>query len=289
MQTLLIAVTSRNNLTLRGTASLERTLDSIRTARETLLREAPVRVALSWVDDGSDDGTDRWLARRLKEDRDEWLLHNELNRGAGPARNQAATRIGSDCIAPFDSDDEMYPDHLLAGWLAMGTPDASGRLPGWASSLCDFGDCDGIHPEWRRRISNSSPCTKLFRRRVWDFVEGFPEAAIYRTTGEEDCDLMSAVATFFMPIHIDRPTMRYWNYPDSHLDRQLPRFRQAPRGARPDAAPPRHQAAYRLRDWFQDQRIRYLKFKLEHLTDPGEFDDLATHFRFEAATAKPGT
>ncbi|MDD3518461.1 MAG: glycosyltransferase [Chromatiales bacterium] len=277
--TLLIAVTSHNNLSLRGTVSLERTLDSIRTARELLRRELPIRVALSWVDDGSDDGTPAWLARRLREERDEWFLHNAVNRFAGAARNQATARIDADVIALFDSDDEMYPEHLLVGWQALNTPDASGRLPGWAISRCDFGGCEDVHPAWAERIANSSPCTKFFRRRVWEFIEGMPDACVYRITTEEDSDATRLAATFFEPAIIGRSTLRYWSYPGSHFDRQSTKFRLPPDEAPREDLSPRQRAAFELRDRLFDARVRYLKDKLERLLDPRSFDDLMTNFR----------
>lgn len=280
MQSLLIVVTSHNNLGDRGAVSLERTLDSIRIAREVLQREAPVRVALSWVDDGSNDGTAQWLAARLRESRDEWLFHNEVNHFIGFARNQAAARIASDIVVPFDSDDEMYPEHLFVGWQALNTADRSGQRPGWVTTSCDFGGCEGIHPEWAERISFTIPSTKFLLRRVWDFVEGWPDPRLYRTTGRDDMDFNVIVETFFPVTRVGQCTARYWNYPGSHLDRQLARFRMAPSEYSEESPGMSAVAHHRLRERMLHFHIGYLKYKLENLMDPHGFDDLVTNFAF---------
>ncbi len=280
MNCLSIAVTSYNNLSLRGVASLERTLDSIRTAREVLRGEAPIRVALVWVDDGSDDGTAQWLGARLRESRDEWFCHNEVNHFIGFARNQAAARIASDIVVPFDSDDEMYPEHLLVGWRALNTVDPSGRRPAWVSTRCDFGGCGEIHPEWAERVALTIPSTKFVLRRVWDFVEGWPDSRLYRTTWGVDIDFDAVVGTFFVVCPVENCTVRYWHYPGSKLDRQLARFKLPPSEQvedLPEAATPDD---HRLRERMLHFHIGYLKYKLERLTDPQGFDDLVTNFAF---------
>lgn len=277
MKTIVVATASYNNLTTRGESTLTRMIDSVRAARAELHRSGLARMVWSWVDDGSTDGTAEWLRARLRPDDAEHLTANETNNWVAVARNMAVARFRSDYVHLFDSDDEMFPGHLVAGVRGLEEPDRDGRRFGVATTRIDMGATDDIHPEWIDVISAIHVNTTFYRREVWDFVEGLPALAIYRHIGCEDQDMGATVRPFFAFRQVPEVTSRYWRYDGNYFDRQIAKFRH-PFG---DIGRFTHyarelQPLHDAREAYVRDRIRYLKVKLSSATEASVFAGLKT-------------
>lgn len=251
-------------------------IDSVRGARREAERSRSLRVVWSWVDDGSTDGTAEWLASHLRVADAEVLVANESNSYAAAARNQAVARFASDVVNIFDSDDEMYPHHLVAGHDTLFPPSEHGKLYGAMTTLTDFGDGDALHPEWVRRISIVNVNTTFYRREVWDFLEGMPDRGIYRHLGGEDQDIIGLLNPFF-PLGIATiATARYWRYPGNAFDQQLEKFRSDPAFWIEPMAPIERRHLNDVREAYFQARLRYLKLKLSRMVPVGAFNHLRT-------------
>ena len=251
-------------------------IDSVRTARREAERSRSLRVVWSWVDDGSTDGTAEWLASHLRSADAEVLVANESNSYAAVARNQAVARFASDVVNIFDSDDEMFPHHLVAGYDALFNPDERGTFFGAVTTLSDFGDCGPLHPEWVRRISIVNVNTTFYRREVWDFLEGMPGSGIYRHLGSEDQDMLGLLNPFFPLGLVTIPTARYWRYAGNAFDQQLEKFRNDPAFWSEPIAPIERRRLNDVREAYFQARLRYLKMKLDHMVPAGAFKHLRT-------------
>ena len=282
MEVISVCIPSHNTLS-KGDEVLERTINSISNAIKFFYsHNNEVKVIISWVDDASTDGTVDEV-RRLRNLQDSRIKDNffitpiNVNRGQAYCRNLAAGLYNSDYICLFDSDDEMYENHLSVCHALMDAKDSSGKKFAIGSTSIDTSEKD-IHPYWLEAMSNSVPNTKIIRRDVWEFVEGMPTDFIYRKIGEEDVAFVRIVYRFFEFILYSKSTSKYWNYPGSNFDMQIEKFRTDPAKyvekytkVAKDLLP--------IRDQILTRKIEYLeqKFIIYNLYD--KFDNLMTKFQ----------
>jgi glycosyltransferase involved in cell wall biosynthesis len=275
VNTLVLATASHDNLTTRGESSLVRMIDSVRAARDRLHASGLARLVWSWIDDGSTDGTAAWLGERLRAGDGEHLLATEANNWVAAARNMAVARFRSDFVHLFDSDDEMFPDHLVTGVRALEEPDAEGRRYGAATTRIDVGDAGTVHEDWFDILSSVHVNAAFYRRDVWDFLEGMPALAIHRRIGCEDQDMGAILRQFFEVRKVPDVTWRYWRYDGNYFDRQLDKFSHPFAEVRRFTHYPRElQPLHMEREAHVRDRLRYLKIKLSSATDPQTFAGL---------------
>jgi tetratricopeptide (TPR) repeat protein len=120
-----------------------------------------------------------------------------------------------------------------------------------------------VHPYWHGAIENSSAINWCVRRDCHEFVEGFPEAALYRQTGCEDIAYYCWLSRFFILHRVRRATVAYLRRPGNHLDRQLVKFRTPPEQFR-EQLTPEERHLHGLRARLEKDRLVYLleKFRL---------------------------
>jgi hypothetical protein len=162
-----------------------------------------------------------------------------------------------------DSDDEFKKEHIKVCYDMIRTTDSAGRKFGLASTLAYIDPILRVHPDWIPRISSTIPITKIVRREVWEFIEGFPVNDIYKKTGCEDEDFMKLVCHFFGYIQTkSEQTVEYKNYPGSFFDRQLSKFRKHPNFMEPDKDDKEKTELHRIRLQTISEKLNYLKNKL---------------------------
>jgi glycosyltransferase involved in cell wall biosynthesis len=262
MPSVVVCVTSHNELTKRGEAVLRRSLASLWTAMGYVAKHRPgLDVYVACCDDASTDATPDYIDGYFRGNSWFKLVRNRTNQYAGFSRNVAAAQFATDLICMLDADDEFLEDHLLVCARVMDEVcDGAGRPVLAATTLADFSV--PIHPEWVKRLSGTMTITKVIRRDAWEFVEGMPAEAVYRETGCEDQFLIQKLQTFFPIFWGDRVTTRYWHYPGSNFDRQLPKFRAPPRAGMDDGLPSDLMERHRLRERSEQACLLYLREKL---------------------------
>src|SRR5262249_47700529 len=121
-----------------------------------------------------------------------------------------------------------------------------------------------IHPGWVARMSQVITCTKVIRRVAWEFVEGMPMESLYGEVSREDQFLQTKLVHFFGMVLVPDVTVKYWNYPDSFLDRQLSKFGRAPALYPPSRDDPRGwRALDSKREESEKLFLAYLEKKLD--------------------------
>jgi glycosyltransferase involved in cell wall biosynthesis len=226
MSSILVSLISHNELSKRGEAVLRRALDSLTRAMDHVARHRPgLDVYVGCCDDASSDATPDHIDTYFKGKSWFKLVRNRTNHYIGFTRNVAASQFDTDAICMLDADDEYRETHLLvAAEIMDDVRDNLGRKLLAASTTAELST--EVHPDWLPRISATVPITKVIRRIAWDFVEGMPMEAIYRTTGCDDQFLVQKLGAFFNVPLFQNVTAKYWNYPGSFFDRQLYRFRR---------------------------------------------------------------
>ena len=170
------------------------------------------------VDDASPDLTAEIVAAHKEYGHRLRLHRNERNIGAAGSRNRGAALAQSKVVLFLDSDDEMLPHHLFVCLAALNEGPNLGFVR--TSAILD----PRIDPSWRIRINNTLPSTLAIRRDVFEFLEGFPEDAVFRTTGGEDVVFTEVSGRFFQSLMIPMETILYRRSPGNALDRQMHRF-----------------------------------------------------------------
>lgn len=230
MEKILICIPSHNTLS-RGVHVLERTIRSLDEAIKYAKNQYPdLEIFVSWVDDASNDNTPLEVMHIFNMFDIPNSLMTALENKKGPAfcRNLAASLIDSDYITFFDSDDIMHPEHLAELYKIMTLRNEKGLSYGIGMTKLQFDPEIEIHESWFPNVEKHTslyvPFTKIIRREVWEFLEGFPEEHLYNITGSEDHDFAWILLEFFQLGFSEKQTVLYCNYPGSFLDKKRPMF-----------------------------------------------------------------
>jgi hypothetical protein len=116
---------------------------------------------------------------------------------------------------------------------------------------------DSIRPEWAAAVQRTIAQCLCVRRDCHDWVEGFPEEAVYKQIGCEDGAYAIRLETFFRVGVIDLETVEYVRRPGNSLDRQMLRFSTTP-GSAFDALPPSEQPLHEIRRRLEEDQVGYL-------------------------------
>ncbi len=264
MDDLVVCMASHDELKRRGEAALKRSMDSLSTSMAMLAKTVPgVDVYVACCDDASTDGTPDYLEKYFHGKAWFRLVRNGVNRYEGFSRNVAASLFPASLLCFLDPDDEYKPDHLAVCYRGMSkTVSATGKKFAMACTGVDFSV--PVHAEWAATLATVIPITKAVRREAWEFVEGMPMEQVYRHTTCVDQFFLQKIAVFFHVLRLKVVTAKYWCYPGSALDLQLPRFQRPPSQCQPaEGVTPGDPPYHNLRLKCEDAFIAYLRDKLE--------------------------
>ncbi len=240
------------------------------------------------VDEGSTDRTPALLAEFGQHKPNFKVLHHFRSLGIGPARNTGVKFAQGDILFFCDGDDLFFKEHILLCFTLLNhQPNVAENSP--KTLQFSVGDTvypltlpsttvgvvrtgvrmqDPLHPYWKAAIENTLALNLCIRRDCHEFIEGFPEAPVYKQIGGcEDVSYDLWMAKFFKVLKVEIETVEYIRYPGNNFDRQLKKFQTAPEQYQ-DATPLAEKALHALRHQLEQDRFNYLveKFKKFELT-----------------------
>ncbi|KAL6050817.1 Poly-beta-1,6-N-acetyl-D-glucosamine synthase [Balamuthia mandrillaris] len=208
------------------------TLRSVQSSIMHFLNSTPeastMKTEVVIVDDGSTDNTVSTVVNFIHQQRldgagfnPEWKLVALLDRvTAGTARNIGVEHSTGEVLFFLDADDLYHQDHIFAcfsalrdGWQrrAMATTRVKVMLK-------------GIAPEWKQQIESMIPHNRCLFRKLFEFVEGFPEQAVF-AKHEDMAFLQVMVYSAKIPVaQLSKETVTYQLYPGNSLDRARERL-----------------------------------------------------------------
>lgn len=277
---------------LNKRAVVRRTLESIAASMAFFDQHGPGadqrRGEIVVVDDGSTDGTADVVREFARVHAGTTLVPHARSQGIGSARNAGVRHATGDVLLFCDGDDLFLPEHVLVAvaTLHQSASRADASASPWMLRVGNRGHIvlpafrpvaalrtavrlrDAVHPYWKAVLGRSLAQTLAVRRVCHEWVEGFPEQAVYKFLGGcEDGAYAVCLRTFFRPLHVDMETVEYVRYPGNSLDLQMPRFRQPP-GATPEVATPPQRDAHTIRARLETQKMDYLLDKWRLLGPP---------------------
>lgn len=248
----------------------------------------PVTSELIVVDEASTDRTPA-LLEAFGRDRPYFkIIKHFRSLGIGPARNTGAKIAKGDMLFFCDGDDLIFKEHVYLCFLLLNHEPDPGEstlkrvemtvgaktypltLPPHAIGVVRTGVKmqDPLHPYWKAAIENTLALNLCIRRDCHEFIEGFPEAPVYKQIGGcEDVSYDLWMAKFFKVLKVEIETVEYIRYPGNNFDRQLKKFQTAPDQVQDDT-PPEEKALHLLRRKLEQDRFSYLieKFRKMPLT-----------------------
>jgi hypothetical protein len=240
------------------------------------------------VDEGSSDGTVDVVEAAASRDRRVRLLRHARSYGIGPARNTGVRMATGDVLFFCDGDDLFLPEHVFVGFSLLETSVSAPQSEADAIRIRVGGRGhlalspahplaavrtgvrlqDAIRPEWAAVVQATIAQCLCVRRDCHDWVEGFPEEAVYKQIGGcEDGAYAIRLETFFRVGVIDLETVEYIRRPGNSLDRQMQRFTHSP-GSAFDALPPSEQPLHEIRRRLEEEKVSYLLEKWRVLGPP---------------------
>lgn len=267
---------------LNRARELGATLDSIRESMAFFAEHHPRSSEISGevvvVDDGSTDGTPDIVREVGNRDPRVRQATHHRSFGIGPARNTGVRMSSGDVLFFCDGDDFFLPHHIFVGFSILDsaasatatTADAIRLRIGTLGHLalppmCSFGAvrtgvrlADPVLPEWRMVIQQTIAQCLCVRRECHDWIEGFPEALVYKLIGGcEDGAYAMALNMFFRVGFIDLETVEYVRRPGNSLDRQMLRFNH-PMGSEFDTPTAEQLVIHGIRKQLEEEKHGYL-------------------------------
>lgn len=241
------------------------------------------------VNEGS---TDRTLERVLAFSQDKphyKIITHFKSLGAGPARNTGAKLSRGDILFFCDGDDLVFREHFYLCFRVLDhQPTGTEAVPASFVLETDRGAYtihlpnhpvgivrtgvhmqDALHPYWKGAIENTLMQNMGIRRECHEFVEGFPEAPLYKKIVCEDISYVLWTVKFFKLLKVELETVEYIRYPGNHFDRQLKKFQSDPQGYQEDISP-EHRELHAIRHQLEQEKLNYLFNKFQrtaHTTD----------------------
>lgn len=264
-----------------------RTLESIEASiaffHEHYDGASPVEAEVIVVNDGSTDRTLELVTTFCQNYPHYKVISHFQSIGAGAARNTGAKVSRGDILFFCDGDDLFFQEHIyLCFRLLNHEPQDSVKadsesflltsdrgsfsieLPQQSIGIVRTGVYmqDSLHPYWKAAIENSIPLNLCVRRECHEFVEGFPEASVYKQIGCEDISYGLWVTKFFKQSKVDLETVEYIRYPGNNFDRQLQKFQTPPENYQ-EQMPPEKLELHTIRRKLEQEHFAYLldKFK----------------------------
>ncbi|NJN55986.1 MAG: glycosyltransferase [Leptolyngbyaceae cyanobacterium SL_5_9] len=197
------------------------------------------------------------------------VVSHSKSLGAGPARN-TGIRISSGEILFFcDGDDLFLEEHIYVCYRALSQEIPIQPETRFTNSIAVVKTKakiqEQLHPYWRDAINNSLLINLCLRRECHEFVEGFPEAAVYKQIrGREDTAYLEWVNKFFTIFRADLETVEYIRYPGNSFDRQLKKFQTPPEDYQLDWTP-EEKKLHAIATQLESEKTLYLFKKLYQL------------------------
>ncbi|MBW4579235.1 MAG: glycosyltransferase [Tildeniella nuda ZEHNDER 1965/U140] len=242
-----------------------------------------VRSELIVVDEGSTDRTPALLAEFGRDKPYFQVIKHFRSLGIGPARNTGVKLAQGEILFFCDGDDLFFKEHIYLCFtllnyqpipadkashtfeITIGDRSYPLTLPPHPVGIVRTGVHmqDPLYPYWKAAIENTLALNLCIRRECHEFIEGFPEAPVYKQIGGcEDVSYDLWMAKFFKVLKVEIETVEYIRYPGNNFDRQLKKFQTAPDRYQ-DETPPEETALHLLRRKLEQDRFSYLaeKFK----------------------------
>jgi|GEM_PF-413190 len=264
-----------------------RTLESIESSinffYEHADSERQITSEIVLINDGSGDESSAVIQDYIREKNNYQFIEHAKSLGAGPARNIGAKIAKGEVIFFMDGDDLFYPEHVFVCLKVLGhqsdpgTPNAfmipdsnpplKIELPPEPVGIVKTGIAtqDKLHPYWKAAIENGAPINFCLWKACHEFVEGYPEAAVYKRIGREDIPYYSWLLKFFKIYRINLDTTEYIRYPNNNLDRQIKKFQTPPELCQPEPVKPEDRELHLLANKLEEERLKYLFEKVGKL------------------------
>lgn len=249
----------------------------------------PVEAEVLVVNEGSRDRTAERVTQFIQDKPAFKLIHHTRSLGAGTARNTGAKLSNGDILLFCDGDDLFFKEHVYLCVQALNhAPQTAGEkasfqlltreqtytieLPNYKAGVVKTGvyTQDPLHPYWKVAVENTLPQNLAIRRECHDFLEGFPEAPIYKQIGCEDVAYAQWISTFFKVFKINIDTVEYIRYPGNNFDRQLKKFQTPPDQYHEDM-PLETRQQHGIRQKLEQEKKEYLLAKFWRMDKPPEF------------------
>ncbi|CAO3401735.1 glycosyltransferase [Azospirillum palustre] len=202
--------------------TIERALDSVLAAvrhHRAASGDAEAKVHVCVVDDASPDDTVsralRWA--RAHPEQSVAIIANNLNRGAGRARNAGAAAAMGRYLWFLDADDYYLERHLFLTIRALDEAPEAGFVR--TGMLFDGIDAE-VTQDWRQASENCYPGNLCVRRDCHDRIGGFPEEAPFYPAVADDVAYSRALHSRFGGLKILDKTVHYTMRPGNALERQ---------------------------------------------------------------------
>ena len=243
------------------------------------------------VNEGSTDSTVERVIEFSQSKPRYQVINHFKSLGIGPARNTGAKMSQGDILFFCDGDDLIFKPHfylcfkILSHHPSTATETAFSlqtdrgsytiNLPQHPIGMLRTGVKmqDPLHPHWKAAIENTIALNLAIRRDCHEFVEGFPEAPVYKQIGCEDISYDLWIGKFFKLLKIDLETVEYIRYPGNNLDRQLKKF-QTPPEQYQDQTPPEQRELHTVRLRLEQDRLTYLMDKLKRIEPTPELAEV---------------
>lgn len=243
------------------------------------------------INEGSTDRTVERVTEFIQDKPHYKLIHHFKSLGIGPARNTGAKMSHGDILFFCDGDDLYYPEHIYLCFRILNhdpyhatssTPTSfqletktgtfTIELPPQPVGIVRTGVsiADPLHPFWKGAIENTIAQNLCIRRDCHEFLEGFPEAPVYKHIGCEDVSYDLWIAKFFKVFKVPIETVEYIRYPGNNLDRQLKKFQTPPQQYQDDT-PPAQRELHTIRHRLEQDKLGYLLDKFKRIEKFPEF------------------
>ncbi len=280
----IVPVLNLETLIVRTLQSIE---DSIAFFYEHYDGVDPVEAEVLVVNEGSSDRTLAVVTEFAQSKPHYKIINHHKSLGIGPARNTGAKVSKGDILFFCDGDDLFYKEHIYLNYrvlnhqptgaaVAMSVESDRGtytfNLPHHPVGVVRTGVYmqDTLHPHWKAAIENTIALNLCVRRECHEFIEGFPEAPVYKKVGCEDIGYDYWLYRFFRLHRVDIETVEYIRYPGNNMDRQLKKFQTAPEDYQEEMSAETQQM-HGVRQKLEQEKLAYLLGKFPQFEKSSEF------------------